>query len=152
MSLYGKDCVPGRKFRTAGRTITEADIMLFAGLTGDNTALHTDAVYAAQTRFKGFIAQGLLVSSVAVGLFCRAVPIEYSVMAGAESHWVFMRPVHAGDTVRCEAEVVQARRSASKPDRGPVTFSLRVCNQHGELCQEGKVVSIMWWEEEHSQD
>ena len=97
----------GTRFTTRGRTVTEADVVGFAGLTGDVHPVHTDAVYASGTQFGQRIAHGLLVVSMAVGL----VPLDpHRVLALRKlSDVVLKRPVHLGDTIHVEGKVSSTR-------------------------------------------
>lgn len=145
MGIYGKDYVIGHKFLTPARTITEGDVMLFAGMTGDNNPLHTDDSFGAKTQFGGRIAHGVLVSSVAIGLFCRTQMMDGSAVAAIDTKWKFLAPVLLGETIHCEMEVGNVKRSNSKPDRCIVTMFYRVINQNGVLCQEGEMNTMLWW-------
>jgi len=125
----------GEKFVSPGRTITEADIVMFAALTGDWTELHTNAEYAKKTVFGQRIAHGLLTLSVASGLALRARKVSsLEVMALLGLNNVrFTAPVFIGDTIWVESEVAEARRSKSKPGAGIVRFRNVVKNQRDEV-------------------
>lgn len=101
------DVPVGARFTTRGRTVTEADVVGFAGLTGDVHPVHTDAVYAAATPFGQRIAHGLLVVSMAVGL----VPLDPRRVLALRriSDVVLKRPVHLGDTIHVEGRVTDVR-------------------------------------------
>lgn len=119
---------PGTQWVSRGRTITETDIVQFAGLTGDWFPLHTDREYAAQTAYGARIAHGLLVLSVAAGLV--PLPPESIVALYGMDRVRFTRPVFIGDTIHVEVRV--ARKDARGPDRGLLTIVLDVRNQRGE--------------------
>lgn len=119
---------PGTRWVSRGRTITETDIVQFAGLTGDWFPLHTDREYAAQTAYGARIAHGLLVLSVAAGLV--PLPPESIVALYGMDRVRFTRPVFIGDTIHVEVRV--ARKDARGPDRGLLTIVLDVRNQRGE--------------------
>lgn len=119
---------PGTRWVSRGRTITETDIIQFAGLTGDWFPLHTDREYAAQTAYGARIAHGLLVLSVAAGLV--PLPPESIVALYGMDRVRFTRPVFIGDTIHVEVRV--ARKDARGPDRGLLTIVLDVRNQRGE--------------------
>lgn len=119
---------PGTRWVSRGRTITETDIVQFAGLTGDWFPLHTDREYAAQTAYGARIVQGLLVLSVAAGLI--PLPPESIVALYGMDRVRFTRPVFIGDTIHVEVQV--ARKDARGPDRGLLTIVLDVRNQRGE--------------------
>ena len=144
-TLYGEEYKVGMTFTTPARTVTEGDTMLFAGMTGDNNPLHTDADFGSKTQFGGRIAHGMLVSSIAVGLFCRTQMMDGSAVAAINTSWTFKSPVLLGDTIHCEMEVGDVKRSKSKPDRCVVKMIYRVKNQRGDLCQEGDMATMLWW-------
>lgn len=129
---------PGDRFVTAGRTVTEADIVNFAGLSADYNQLHTDAEFAAQTPHGKRIAHGLLVLSIMSGL-CTRLPVnkfmEKSIigLAGLQAKW--LRPVFIGDTLRVQVEVL-AKEPGRKPGRGTVVFKRAALNQKDETVLE----------------
>ncbi|MBN1829254.1 MAG: MaoC family dehydratase N-terminal domain-containing protein [Deltaproteobacteria bacterium] len=108
---YLEDYEIGEKFISPGRTVTETDIVLFAGLTGDWTSLHTDVEYASKTKFGERIAHGMLTLSIGMalpfrlGLYSSVLPKHFIAFYGMDSVR-FTAPVKIGDTIRCEFEVV----------------------------------------------
>lgn len=125
----------GEKFVSPGRTITEADIVMFAALTGDWTELHTNAEYVKKTIFGQRIAHGLLTLSVASGLALRArrmSTLEVMAFLGLDNVR-FTAPVFIGDTIWVESEVVEARPSKSRPGAGIIRFRNVVRNQRNEV-------------------
>ena len=115
-----------------GRTITESDDVLFCMLTMNHNPLHIDAHYAAQTPHGKPLVVGLLVFSTAVGMSVRDV--SGKCIANLEYEEVrHHAPVFHGDTIYAETEVLEARPSESKPDRGIVRVETRARNQRGEL-------------------
>jgi len=131
--------LPGQEVRTYGRTITEADLAAFAGVTGDFHPLHTDAQWAAGSQFGERIAHGLLVLSCSVGL-APIDPERVIALRGFEKV-VFKRPVRPGDTIRLEARVERLR--PLDPESGLVGFSWRVLNQEDRLVVRAEV-EIVW--------
>lgn len=130
--LYFEDFTEGKEFISAGRTITETDVVLFASITGDNNAVHTNEHFARQTIFGGRIAHGLLSLSMAQGLLQRLGILNETGMAYLSvSDCRFLAPVRLGDTVYCKATVV-GRRETKKADRGIITFQLALFNQKDE--------------------
>jgi acyl dehydratase len=126
----------GQQVVTAGRTITESDIVRFAGLSGDYNQIHTDAAFAAGEMFGQRIAHGLLVLSIATGLAVQTGFIEGTVLAFRELEWKFSRPVMIGDTVHAEVEVVELK-AMPRLGGGAVTMKVAVLNQSGEVAHRG---------------
>lgn len=125
-------------FYTASRTITEADVVMFAGLTGDYTEIHTSKTMAEGTQFGQRIAHGMLVLSYAHGLFMSLKLTTPTGIAFASiDQWKFKGPVFLGDTIQVKITVAERIPSRSKPDRGIVKFLFQVLNQRGEVVQEG---------------
>jgi acyl dehydratase len=126
----------GEESVSPGRTVTEADIVLFAGLSGDYNILHTDAEFMKSSLFGERIAHGLLGLAIQAGLFTRATQ-PYATIAFAGLRWKFKGPIKIGDTIRVRAKVA-AKKETSKPDRGLVTVERTVLNQRDEVVQEGE--------------
>ena len=132
MSLYFEDFSVGHKSISRSRTITEADIVNFAGLSGDFMELHVSEQWAQQGPFGRRIAHGLLVLSISSGLTVQLGQTRDTVIAfyGID-RLRFTKPTFIGDTVHVEKEVIAAERKSD--DRGVVTFNTQVLNQNGEL-------------------
>ena len=121
---------------TRGRTITEADIVAFSGLTGDHHPQHTDAVWAEAGPFGGILAHGMLVLSYAVGL----VPLdpERVVALRRFEDVVFKRPVRIGDTIHVDVKLARADEG-----RGLESWEWRILNQDDELVIRAKVEAVV---------
>jgi acyl dehydratase len=130
------DIAVGEEFESPGRTVTETDIVLFAGLSGDYNVLHTDAEFMKQSIFGERIAHGLLGLAIQAGLFTRATQ-PFATMAFVGLRWKFKGPIKIGDTIRVRAKVT-AKKETAKPDRGLVTVERTVLNQRDEVVQEGE--------------
>ena len=104
----------------------------FAAMTGDFNPLHVDHEFAAKGPFKRPIAHGLLGLSWVAGLSCNCPKIN-TVAFVAIRNWSFLRPVYFGDTIHVECEVIESRRSKSRPGRGLVRTRNEVKNQRGEV-------------------
>lgn len=128
----------GDKFVSPRRTVTEADVVAFAGLSGDYNPLHTDAEFAKATPFGERIAHGMLVASIGTGLGNQMGVLEGTTLALMEQVIRYKGPVKFGDTVHVEL-IVKEKRETSKPDRGVVIFDVPVVNQRGE-----NVVEMQW--------
>jgi 3-hydroxybutyryl-CoA dehydratase len=129
----------GERFVTRGRTIGEADITSFATLSGDTHPQHTDAEWAAGSRFGERIAHGLLVLSYAAGLM--PFDPERIVALRRVGDAVFKQPVRIGDTIHVEGEVVE--KSDIDTAHGLVGTRWRVLNQHGKLVARASI-DLVW--------
>lgn len=122
---------------THGRTVTEADIVAFAALTGDYNPLHCDAEYAKGTIFEERIAHGLLGLSITSGLLDRLGFITGTVEAFRGLEWKFRGPIKIGDTIHTEAKVAR-KKEMRRLGGGIVVFDVAVVNQRGETVQKGQ--------------
>lgn len=131
VTLYYDDFVLDGISISRGRTVTEADIVNFAGISGDFVELHTNETYAAKGPFGKRIAHGALIFSISTGLSVQVSQIEETVIAfyGIDK-LRFTRPVFIGDTIRVIKKVVGKEQKGA--DRGIVTFETRVLNQFDE--------------------
>jgi len=141
--LYFEDMRPGACWQTAARTVTEADIVNFSGVSGDYNWMHIDEQAAAESSFGGRIAHGLLVLSMATGLRMQSGLFNGTVIAflGIEE-WRFAAPVHIGDTIHVSVEI-ESRRETSTAGRGIVRQRVAVINQRGETVQTGVFVTMI---------
>ena len=133
---YFEEIEVGEEYESPGRTVTETDIVLFAGLSGDYNVLHTDAELMRRSIFRERIAHGLLGLAIQAGLLSRATQ-PYATLAFVGLRWKFKGPIKIGDTIRVQARVM-AKRETSKPDRGLVTLERKILNQRDEIVQEGE--------------
>jgi acyl dehydratase len=131
LSLYYEDFTAGAEHVTRGRTITEADVVNFAGLSGDFIELHTNEEYARKGAFGRRVAHGLLTLSIATGLMIQMNLVTDTVVAfyGIDK-LRFVKPVFIGDTIHVRKKVADA--IAKGGEVGVVTFETSVLNQHGE--------------------
>jgi acyl dehydratase len=142
MGLYFEDFEEGKEYVTRARTVTEADVVSFAGLSGDYNPLHTDAEFMKDSAFGGRIAHGMLVSSIGTGLSSQMGWFEGTTIALLEVLFRFKAPVKFGDTVRLVI-TVQEKRETSKPDRGILITNANVLNQRDEMVIEGQWTTMM---------
>ena len=132
MSLYFEDFQSTPDLTSRGRTVTEADIVMFAGLTGDFIELHTNEEFARQTKFGRRIAHGALVFGMSIGLVTRMNLLDDTVLAFAGVDKLrFVAPVFIGDTIRVTKRVVERQELGAT--QGTVTFETKVLNQRDEL-------------------
>jgi 3-hydroxybutyryl-CoA dehydratase len=137
-----RDIRAGDRFMTARRTITEADVMAFAGVTGDFNAVHIDAVYARdETPFGRRITHGAMILGTSFGL--RSVRDRWKILALLECRRRFLAPVFPGDTIQGHFTVEEARPSVSRTGSGVVTLAVRIVNDRDEVVQEGTDVLMV---------
>jgi acyl dehydratase len=133
------DLAPGMRFRTRGRTVTEADVVAFAGQTGDFHPQHVDARWAAAGPFGERIAHGMLVLSYAAGL----VPFDPErIMALRRVRdATFKRPVRLGDTIRAEGRLADTKEIDDRS--GLVTIALNVLGE-GDRTVMRATIELVW--------
>ncbi len=134
--LYFEEMEVGQTLKTPGRTINEADIVNFAGVTGDFNPLHLDAAYAAQQQFGQRIAHGLLGLSVSSGQSYSLGYLDGTVIAFTELTWKFRAPIYIGDTIYT-ISTISKTRAMPAAGGGFVTFDVKVLNQDGVTVQKG---------------
>jgi acyl dehydratase len=141
--LYFEEFQVGLKQRTPARTITETDVVNFAGISGDYTSIHTDAEYSKTTHFGERVAYGLLVLSVLTGLAARSGFLEGTALAFREIlQWKFSLPVFIGDTIHGEFEVVETK-PLPRLGGGAVILAVRVFNQKEQVVMKGRFNLLM---------
>jgi 3-hydroxybutyryl-CoA dehydratase len=135
--MYFEEFEIGTEVTSPSRTITEADVVAFAGLSGDYTQLHTDAEFAKGTPFGQRIAHGVLVLSIATGLAARLGFIEGTALAFRELACKFSLPVFFGDTIHMRARCKELK-PMPRLGGGLVVFDMWVINQEGKTVQKGE--------------
>jgi 3-hydroxybutyryl-CoA dehydratase len=139
--LYFDDVDVGQEWESGGRTVTEADIVNFAGLSGDFNPIHLDHEYAKTTAFRRPIAHGLLVMAIGSGLGINFPPMRtLAILSMKEVH--FREPVFIGDTIRIHVKVVE-KEERGRGRRGVVTWQRQIVNQDNKLVQEGISVTLV---------
>ena len=135
-----EDLHVGLRFRSPGRTITDADLVAFAGLTGDYSELHTSDVYAQSSQFGRRVAHGMLGLAYAHGLMwprtgeLRETAIAFLGIDG----WKFVGPVFVGDTIFVNYVLAELRDSKSRPTQAIATFEVELVKQDGSVVQRGR--------------
>jgi acyl dehydratase len=130
----------GMSFRSPGRTITDADLVAFAGLTGDYSELHTSDVYAKSSEFGRRVAHGMLGLAYAHGLmWARAGDLRETAIAflGIDD-WRFLQPIFVGDTIFVNYRIAELRDSKSRPTQAIATFDVEVVDQDNRVLQRGR--------------
>ena len=141
--MYFEEFEVGQRIATPARTVTEADIVNFAGLSGDFNALHTDAVFGQGTAFGQRVAHGLLGMAIVSGLAGRTGIIEGTALAFREiNEWKFSQPVFIGDTIHAELEIREVRPMA-RLNGGAVVLGVEVINQAGTKVMGGAWTVLM---------
>lgn len=135
-ALYFDEFELGQNWLTPRRTITEADITMFAGMTGDYNPVHTDEVFARNTPFGTRILHGPAVLAICTGLEFRLGIKEGTAIAFLGLTWDLKAPVKIGDTIHVYQRV-ESKRPTRNPERGIVNFWVEVRNQNDQVCQEG---------------
>lgn len=142
IGLYFEEIEVGQVMTTRGRTITESDIVQFAGLTGDYNPMHTDAEYMKNSAFGQRIAHGMLTISYAVGQAYQLGFMERTIVAFRGLEMKFSLPVFIGDTLHVEL-VVTEKKEARRMGGGLVTADVKIVNQAGKTVQSGSWTLIM---------
>jgi acyl dehydratase len=118
-----------------GRTITEADVVHFAGISGDYNLLHTDEEFGKSTPFGGRIAHGVLILAIATGQINQTGLFEGTALALLQQTIKYVGAVKFGDTIHLEFKIAE-KKETSKPDRGIITMENKVINQNGQTVLE----------------
>ncbi len=140
--VYFEEIALEQRMVTRGRTITESDLVSFAGLTGDYNPMHTDAEYMKTSAFGQRIAHGMLTLSYAVGQAYQLGFMERTVLAFRSLEMKFSLPVFIGDTLHVEL-VVREKKEARRMGGGWVTLDVKILNQDGKVVQSGEWVVLI---------
>jgi acyl dehydratase len=133
---YWEDVEVGDSYVTPSRTVTETDVVMFAGLTGDYMPFHVDEEAAKQTIYGGRIAHGLMGLAYMQGM---KTWVDTGIASMGSLGWTidFRHPIRIGDTLTAHFDVA-SKRPTSKPDRGILFVACRLLNQDGTLLQDGE--------------
>ncbi len=131
LGLHFEDLPVGRRFRTIGRTITEMDIANYVNCTGLTEVMFTNMEFLKKdSAIKGRVAPGMLAYALCEGLLVQAM-MQHTGLAFLEMELTIHNPVFAGDTIHVEVEIIEARLSRSRPDRGLVRSRNEVVKEDG---------------------
>ncbi len=135
----------GMSFRSPGRTITDADLVAFAGLTGDYSELHTSDVYARASQFGRRVAHGMLGLAYAHGLMWpRTGELRDTAIAFLGiTDWKFTGPIFVGDTIFVNYRIAELRDSKSKPTQAIAIFDVEVVTHDDRIVQRGRKVLLV---------
>jgi acyl dehydratase len=139
--LYFDDVAVGQEWQSAGRTVTETDIVNFAGLSGDFNPIHMDHEFAKATPFRRPMAHGMLVMSIGSGLG-TGTPLMRTITFLELREWRFIEAVFPGDTIRVRTKVL-AKELRGRGKRGEIVWQRTFVNQEGKVVQQGTSVTLV---------
>jgi 3-hydroxybutyryl-CoA dehydratase len=139
--LYFDDVSVGQEWQSLARTITETDIVSFAGLSGDFNPIHMDREFAKTTLFRQPIAHGLLIFAISSGLSLYAPPMRTLAFMNIRD-WQFKGPIFIGDTIHVRSKIME-KQVRSRGRRGVITWLRQIFNQQGKMVQEGTTLTLV---------
>jgi acyl dehydratase len=139
--LYFDDVDVGMEWESSGRTVTEADVVNFAGISGDFNPMHVDHEFSKSTPFRRPIAHGLLVFSIGSGLGINAPLIRTMAFLNVRE-WKFVGPVFIGDTIRIIGKILE-KTPRGRGKRGEVVWRRTIVNQENKVVQDGVLVTLV---------
>jgi acyl dehydratase len=139
--LYYDDVQIGQQWTSPARTVTQTDVVNFAGISGDYNAIHMDHEYARNTPFRQPIAHGLLVLSIGSGLSLH-YPAMRTMAFLLMKEWYFREPVFFGDTIHAVTKVLEIEER-SRGKRAVITWARCILNQDGKIVQEGVTQTLV---------
>lgn len=141
--MYFEEFEVGQQIITAARTVTETDIVLFSGLSGDFNQIHIDAEFSKASPFGARVAHGLLGLSIASGLVVQTGFMEGTIMAFREINgWKFIKPIYIGDTIHVETEVKETK-AIPRIGGGSIIIELDVKNHKGDTLMKGTWTALI---------
>jgi len=139
--IFYEDLEEGIEHKSSGRTVTETDVVNFAGISADYNNMHIDEEFAKKTVFKTRVAHGMLVTSIATGLWFTMPRLATVAFMGLED-WRFSGAVFPGDTIHITRKLVE-KKDHKRPNMGFFIFEVNVHNQKEEVVQKGKWVILV---------
>jgi 3-hydroxybutyryl-CoA dehydratase len=141
LHLYFDDVEVGQEWTSPGRTVTEADIVNFAGLSGDFNPIHIDHEFAKTTPFRRPVAHGMLIWAIGSGLGVYSPPMR-TIAFLAVRDWQFKLPVFIGDTIRLHSRVLE-KEARARGRRGIITWARQILNQEDKVVHEGVTITLV---------
>ncbi len=141
MHLFFDDVEVGQEWESVGRTVTEADVVNYAGVSGDFNPIHTDHEFAKTTPYRRPVAHGLLIWAISSGLGTYSPPMR-TLAFMAIRDWEFRGPVFIGDTIRVRSKIL-AKEERSRGRRGVITWLRQILNQENKIVHEGTTVTLV---------
>lgn len=133
---YFEDWKVGEEFETARRTVTETDIVLFTGLSGDFNPLHTNEEFAKKSVFGTRVAHGFLIHSISIGLINQTNQFDGTLIAQkVHKNIVFTKGIVSGNTIYAKVMVLE-KNDNGKHDSGEVVLDVAVIDERGEVCSK----------------
>jgi len=148
--LYFDDVQVGQEWTSLGRTVTESDVVNFAGLSGDFNPIHMDHEFCKNTVFRKPIAHGLLILAMGSGLGLVCPPMRTLAFLTIKE-WKFIEPVFIGDTIRVQTSILE-KETRSRGRRGVITWRRRIVNQRGKPVEEGVIQTLVEGRGRQTQD
>jgi 3-hydroxybutyryl-CoA dehydratase len=139
--MFFDDVEIGQEWESLGRTVTESDIVTYAGLSGDFNPIHMDHEFAKTTAYRKPIAHGLLIWAISSGLGMLSPPMRTLAFVGIRD-WQFKLPVYIGDTIRIKTKVME-KEARARGRRGLITWLRTITNQDGKIVQEGVTTTLV---------
>jgi acyl dehydratase len=141
LHLYFDDVEVGQEWESLGRTVTEADVVNFAGLSGDFNPIHMDHEFAKTTPFRRPFAHGLLVWCMSSGLAVNVPPMRTLAFLSV-GEWHFLGTVFIGDTIKVRSRIVD-KQVRGRGRRGIITWHRQIVNQDGKIVQQGTTLTLV---------
>lgn len=135
------DVEVGQEWESLGRTVTETDVVTYAGLSGDFNPIHMDHEFAKTTAYGRPIAHGLLIWAISSGLGVLSPPMRTLAFVGVRE-WHFRLPVFIGDTIRLKTRVLE-KEERGRGRRASIAWQRCIINQEGKTVQEGIIVTLV---------
>jgi 3-hydroxybutyryl-CoA dehydratase len=139
--MFFDDVEIGQEWESLGRTVTETDIVAYAGLSGDFNPIHMDHEFAKTTVYRKPIAHGLLIWAISSGLGMLSPPMRTLAFVGIRD-WQFKSPVYIGDTIRIKTKVME-KEARARGRRGLITWLRTITNKAGKTVQEGITTTLV---------